>query len=56
MMDDPLVFGGLAGIVGNVCKESCGKKHFEAVAKDVKFDWVNGYDDFKRKFNVIENI
>ena len=33
-------------------KIKCGKLHFEAVSKNVKFDWVNSYDDFKRKFKV----
>ena len=33
-------------------KIKCGKLHFEAVSKNVEFDWVNSYDDFKRKFNV----
>lgn len=31
-------------------KIKCGKLHFEAVSKEVKFNWVNNYDDFKRKF------
>ena len=31
-------------------KIKCGKLHFEAVSKNVEFDWVNSYDDFKRKF------
>ena len=34
-------------------KIKCGKLHFEAVSKNVKFDWVNSYDDFKRKFKII---
>jgi len=34
-------------------KIKCGKLHFEAVSKNVKFDWVNSYDDFKRKFEII---
>ena len=33
-------------------KIKCGKLHFEAVSKNVEFDWVNSYDDFKRKFKV----
>ncbi|WP_039901273.1 DEAD/DEAH box helicase family protein [Leptotrichia sp. oral taxon 879] len=31
-------------------KIKCGKLHFEAISKEVKFNWVNNYDDFKRKF------
>ena len=31
-------------------KIKCGKLHFEAVSKNIEFDWVNSYDDFKRKF------
>ena len=33
-------------------KIKCGKLHFEAVSKNIEFDWVNSYDDFKRKFKV----
>jgi len=33
-------------------KIKCGKLHFEAVSKNVEFDWVNSYDDFKRKFKI----
>ena len=33
-------------------KIKCGKLHFEAVSKEVKFNWVNNYDDFKRKFEI----
>ena len=33
-------------------KIKCGKLHFEAVSKNVEFDWVNSYDDFKRKFEI----
>ena len=33
-------------------KIKCGKLHFETVSKNVEFDWVNSYDDFKRKFKV----
>ena len=33
-------------------KIKCGKLHFEAISKNVEFDWVNSYDDFKRKFKV----
>ena len=34
-------------------KIKCGKLHFEAISKEVKFSWVNNYDDFKRKFEII---
>jgi type III restriction enzyme len=37
-------------------KIKCGQKHFEAVSSDVTFDWVNSYDDFKRKFDVSDSI
>ena len=30
-------------------KIKCGKLHFEAVSKNIKFNWVKSYDDFKRK-------
>jgi len=33
-------------------KIKCGKLHFEAVSKNIEFDWVNSYDDFKRKFKI----
>ena len=33
-------------------KIKCGKLHFEAVSKNIEFDWVNSYDDFKRKFEI----
>ena len=35
-------------------KIKCGKLHFQAVSKQVKFDWINSYDDFKQKFGVAE--
>ena len=35
-------------------KIKCGKLHFKAVSEQVKFDWVNSYDDFKQKFGVAE--
>lgn len=37
-------------------KIECGKLHFKAVSELVKFDWVNSYGDFKRKFGVKESI
>lgn len=37
-------------------KIKCGKLHFEAVSKDIKFDWINSYDDFKRKFGVRDEV
>ena len=33
-------------------KIKCGKLHFEAISKEVKFNWVNNYDDFRRKFEI----
>ena len=33
--------------------EKCGKLHFRAVDKSVKFDWINSYNDYKRKFGII---
>ena len=36
-------------------KIKCGTLHFKAVSEQVKFDWVNSYDDFKRKFGVAES-
>ena len=33
-------------------KIKCGTLHFKAVSDDVKFDWVNSYEDFRAKFNV----
>ena len=36
-----------------ISKIKCGKLHFEAVSKEIKFNWVNNYDDFKRKFEII---
>lgn len=43
----------LQGVERNKIK--CGKLHFEAVSEQVKFDWVNSYDDFKQKFGVMES-
>jgi len=31
-------------------KIKCGGLHFQAVSNEIKFDWVNSYKDFKRKF------
>lgn len=36
-------------------KIRCGKLHFEAVSDQVKFDWVNSYQDFRNKFGVAES-
>ncbi len=36
-------------------KIRCGKLHFEAVSDQVKFDWVNSYEDFRNKFGVAES-
>lgn len=43
----------LQGVERNKIK--CGKLHFEAVWEQIKFDWVNSYDDFKQKFGVMES-
>ncbi|HCY37611.1 MAG: restriction endonuclease subunit R [Candidatus Margulisiibacteriota bacterium] len=37
-------------------KIKCGKRHFEAVTKEAQFDWVNSYDDFRRKFGVVDTL
>lgn len=37
-------------------KIKCGIKHFEAVSKDITFDWVSDFEDFKRKFGVRETV
>jgi type III restriction enzyme len=31
-------------------KIKCGGLHFQAVSNEIKFDWVNSYKDFQRKF------
>ena len=31
-------------------KIKCGGLHFKAVSDEIKFDWVNSYKDFQRKF------
>ena len=36
-------------------KIRCGKLHFEAVSNQIKFDWVNSYDDFRNKFGIAES-
>ena len=33
-------------------KIHCAELHFAAVSDEIKFDWVNGYDDFITKFGV----
>ncbi len=33
----------------------CGKLHFQAVSEQVRFDWVNSYEDFRQKFGVAES-
>lgn len=30
-------------------KIECGKLHFQAISEEIKYDWVNSYQDFKRK-------
>lgn len=37
-------------------KIRCGELHFKAVSDLVKFDWVNSYEDFKKKFGVKETV
>lgn len=36
-------------------KIHCGELHFKAVSDDIKFDWVNSYEDFANKFGVDES-
>lgn len=36
-------------------KIRCGKLHFKAVSDQIKFDWVNSYEDFRSKFGVAES-
>ena len=36
-------------------KIHCGELHFQAVSNDMKFAWVNGYEDFVNKFGVAES-
>lgn len=36
-------------------KIQCGKLHFQAVSKQIRFDWVSSYEDFRVKFGVAEN-
>ena len=36
-------------------KIRCGKLHFYAVSDQIKFDWVNSYEDFRSKFGVAES-
>ncbi len=36
-------------------KIRCGQLHFQAVSEQIRFDWVNGYEDFKTKFGVKES-
>jgi len=37
-------------------KIKCGIEHFKAVSPKVTFDWVEDYNDFKRKFGVTDSI
>ena len=32
-----------------VYKIVCAKKHFNAINNDIKYDWINGIEDFKEK-------
>lgn len=36
-------------------KIRCARLHFQAVSDQVRFDWVNSYEDFKRKFDIAES-
>lgn len=36
-------------------KIRCGKLHFQAVSEQIRFDWVNSYEDFRVKFGVAES-
>ena len=36
-------------------KIQCGKLHFQAVSEQIRFDWVNSYEDFRVKFGVAES-
>ena len=36
-------------------KIQCGKLHFQAVSEQIRFDWVNSYEDFRTKFGVAES-
>ena len=36
--------------------EKCGKLHFKAVDKSIRFDWINSYNDYKKKFGIISMI
>ena len=44
----------LSGV--EIGKIQCGHLHFKAVADDIRFDWVNSYNDFKSKFGVKETF
>lgn len=35
-------------------KIRCGELHFKAVSDQIRFGWVNGYDNFKEKFGVAD--
>lgn len=43
----------LQGVERN--KIRCGKLHFKAVSDQIKFGWVNSYEDFRNKFGVAES-
>lgn len=36
-------------------KIQCGKLHFQTVSEQIRFDWVNSYEDFRTKFGVAES-
>lgn len=37
-------------------KIKCAELHFKAVSDEIKFNWINSYEDFKLKFNVADTI
>ena len=37
-------------------KIKCAELHFKAISDFIKFDWINSYENFKKKFNVNESI
>ncbi|MCM1186681.1 MAG: DEAD/DEAH box helicase family protein [Lachnoclostridium sp.] len=36
-------------------KIRCGELHFQAVSEQIKFAWVNSYEDFRQQFGVAES-
>ena len=37
-------------------KIKCAELHFKAISDFIKFDWINSYENFMKKFNVNESI